>query len=93
MARKRKAKPSTNRGAGPTKKRKAKPSTDIWDVEPHTVRFIQPYAARKEYLCPGCNQVIPPGLGHYVVVPDRMPDDRRHWHRGCWDRRAARRTD
>lgn len=68
-------------------KSRRRPSTDIWDVEALTVRFIQPFAARKEYRCPGCNQMIPPGTGHYVVVPDRMPDDRRHWHRGCWDRR------
>lgn len=70
------------------KQPKRRPSTELWDVEALTVRFIQPYAARKPYLCPGCNQTIPPGTGHYVVVPDRYPDDRAHWHRGCWDRRS-----
>jgi hypothetical protein len=60
------------------KKSKRRPSTEIWDVEPVTVRRIQPYAARKPYLCPGCNQTIPPGMGHYAVVPDRLPDDRAH---------------
>lgn len=76
-----------------SRKRKVRPSTEIWDVEELTVRFIQPYAATKSYLCPGCNQTIPPGLGHVVVVPDRFPDDRRHWHRGCWDRRSRARDD
>jgi hypothetical protein len=51
------------------------------------VRFIQPYQAVKPYLCPGCNRDIPSGLGHVVVVPVDAPDLRRHWHRGCWNRR------
>jgi hypothetical protein len=55
------------------------------------VSFIQPYQARKTYLCPGCNQDIPPGLGHMVAVPKEEPDLRRHWHRGCWVNRARRR--
>ncbi|MDE0928913.1 MAG: hypothetical protein OSA06_09185 [Acidimicrobiales bacterium] len=51
------------------------------------VRFIQPYQATKEYLCPGCHRDIPAGLGHVVVVPVKAIDLRRHWHRGCWERR------
>ena len=51
------------------------------------VRFIQPHQAVKTYLSPGCNRDIPSGLGHVVVVPVDAPDMRRHWHRGCWDRR------
>lgn len=58
------------------------------DVE---VRRIQPYQATKTYLCPGCNQDIPPGLGHLVVVPRGAPDLRRHWHHGCWANRSSRR--
>lgn len=58
------------------------------DVE---VRHIQPYQASKTYLCPGCNQDIPPGTGHLVVVPTGAPDLRRHWHRPCWENRARRR--
>lgn len=58
------------------------------DVE---VRRIQPYQARKRYLCPGCNQTIEPGTGHLVVVPRSAPDLRRHWHRPCWEARARRR--
>ncbi len=48
------------------------------------VRRIHPFEARKTYLCPGCNQDIPPGVGHVVVVPREAPDLRRHWHRHCW---------
>ena len=59
-----------------------------WEFEELEVRRIQPYQAKKTYVCPGCNQIIPPGLGHLVVVPIRLPDDRRHWHRSCWQRRA-----
>ncbi len=55
------------------------------------VRFIQPYAATKPYLCPGCNQDITAGTGHMVAVPYADPDLRRHWHRGCWNNRHRRR--
>ncbi len=56
---------------------------------PVSVRRVQPYQARKRYVCPGCQREIPIGAGHYVVVPDGAPDLRRHWHRGCWDNRPA----
>jgi hypothetical protein len=59
--------------------------------EGHETRFIQPYEATKTYLCPGCNQDIPPGTGHLVAVPVDEPDLRRHWHRGCWRHRHQRR--
>ena len=52
-----------------------------------TVRFVQPYQADKTYQCPGCNREIPEGFGHLVVTPVESPDLRRHWHRGCWNRR------
>ena len=58
------------------------------DVE---VRRVQPYQATKVYLCPGCNQDIPAGTGHVVVVPLEAPDLRRHWHSSCWDHRERRR--
>lgn len=60
------------------------------DGMPVEVRFIQSHQAVKDYLCPGCNQVIPPGTGHVVVVPVDDRDDRRHWHRSCWQRQAHR---
>lgn len=51
---------------------------------------VQPYAAKKRYLCPGCEGVIAPGMGHLVVVPEHEPDLRRHWHRGCWFKEQRR---
>lgn len=54
------------------------------------LRRVQPFQAIKTYLCPACNQEIPPGTGHVVVVPLAEPDARRHWHASCWDRRAQR---
>jgi hypothetical protein len=49
-----------------------------------TVTPVQPYAARKQYVCPGCDGPIEVGEGHLVVVPELDPDLRRHWHRACW---------
>ena len=46
-------------------------------------RRIQPFEARKQYVCPGCNQEIPRGTGHVVIVPLSAPDLRRHWHNSC----------
>ena len=54
------------------------------------VKFVQPYQAMKEYICPNCDRVILAGTGHYVVVPVETPDLRRHWHRGCWNGRTRR---
>jgi hypothetical protein len=58
------------------------------DVE---VRRLQPYQATKTYICPGCNQDIPRGTGHVVVIPHAAPDLRRHWHHACWANRHRRR--
>jgi hypothetical protein len=38
----------------------------------------------KPYRCPGCDLEIRPGVWHLVVVPRETPDERRHWHEGCW---------
>ena len=54
------------------------------------LRNVQPYQALKGYRCPDCNQEIGSGTGHLVVVPLGEPDERRHWHQGCWERRARR---
>lgn len=56
-----------------------------------TVGLVQPYQARKRYVCPGCHGVIEAGEGHLVVVPEHNPDLRRHWHRACWHRERRRR--
>lgn len=58
--------------------------------EIYLFRHMGAAAARKFYVCPGCNQNIPPGIAHIVAWPrdyGGRADDRRHWHRGCWDRR------
>ena len=55
------------------------------------VRFIHPFQAVKEYVCPGCQQTIAPGTGHVVAVPRHDPERRRHWHRPCWEHRTRRR--
>jgi len=56
-----------------------------------TVGLVQPYQARKRYVCPGCHGAIDAGEGHLVVVPELTPDLRRHWHRACWHRERRRR--
>jgi len=55
------------------------------------LRRVQPYAARKVYLCPGCNQDINIGVGHVVVVPLSDPANRRHWHAPCFEQSGSRR--
>ncbi|AWB82095.1 hypothetical protein C3B44_06775 [Corynebacterium yudongzhengii] len=49
-------------------------------------RHIGASRATKYYLCPWCNQDIPPGIAHVVAWDELRPDDRRHWHRRCWER-------
>lgn len=66
---------------------------DFGPLEDEIVKPIQPYQARKTYLCPGCNADIAVGEGHLVVVPKPSPDLRRHWHRGCWHKERRRRGD
>ncbi|HEY8719820.1 hypothetical protein [Pengzhenrongella sp.] len=52
----------------------------------------------KTFRCPGCQQVIGPHLAHVVawasdglLGPTSALEDRRHWHRACWDARGRRR--
>lgn len=80
----------SNKKRSKSKKRKPPRPNDPSDTDDAQVRFIQPYDAKKSYLCPGCNRDIPPGQGHMVVVPPDAPDLRRHWHRGCWTNRQGR---
>ncbi|NNE96964.1 MAG: ATP/GTP-binding protein [Acidimicrobiales bacterium] len=58
--------------------------SDAPDTEIH---FVSAADASKDYLCPGCGREISVGQGHLVAVPASAPDLRRHWHRGCWERR------
>ncbi|MDO5671194.1 MAG: hypothetical protein Q4G50_14480 [Corynebacterium sp.] len=58
--------------------------------ETYLFRHMGSHAATKFYVCPACNNNIPPGVAHIVAWPrdtGRGADDRRHWHRHCWDRR------
>ncbi len=62
----------------------------MWTEDECEVKVVQPYQARKSYICPGCNRDIPPKKGHIVAVPYAAPDLRRHWHKGCWVNREKR---
>lgn len=74
-----------------TTKNNAHESTELLGrFDEHLVHPIQPYQARKTYLCPGCGSTIDVGVGHLVVVPEDAPDLRRHWHRGCWYKERRR---
>lgn len=58
--------------------------------EIYLVLTMGSHAAVKTYVCPGCNQNIPPGVAHIVAWPKdagRGAEDRRHWHKACWERR------
>ena len=85
--------PTTRAGKRSGRKPRKGPKSlpDPSDHEESTTRFVQPYEATKDYLCPGCRREIPAGTGHLVAVPPEQPDLRRHWHRGCWDNRKDRR--
>ncbi len=84
-------------GKAPVKKRKPKkrkpkksgPKSlpDPSDTPETEVRYVMAGDAVQSYLCPGCGRDIPAGLSHVVAVPPEA-DLRRHWHRGCWDRRS-----
>lgn len=54
----------------------------LWALLPgYEVRQV---GGGKEYRCPGCDHPIRPGVWHLVVVPEDAPEERRHWHTGCW---------
>ncbi|MDO4760550.1 MAG: hypothetical protein Q4A31_01340 [Corynebacterium sp.] len=55
--------------------------------EQYHMRIMGSNTAKKFYICPGCNQNIPPGITHVVAWPEGRGDDRRHWHKPCWERR------
>ncbi|WP_163956409.1 ATP/GTP-binding protein [Nocardia cyriacigeorgica] len=59
--------------------------------EMYVVRTIPGTRAIKTYRCPGCDHEIVPGVAHIVAWPAYGgEDDRRHWHRGCWNGRRTR---
>ncbi len=57
-----------------------------WEADGWHLRVVQPYRALKVYRCPGCDQEILPRTMHVVVWPEGSPQQRRHWHRPCWER-------
>jgi hypothetical protein len=67
--------------------------TEQWQGEDWTVRPIAGAASTKHYRCPGCDQEIPPGTAHVVAWREYAGvDDRRHWHRPCWNAKDRRTT-
>ncbi len=65
--------------------------TESYQGEEWVVQTVAGTAGRY-YRCPGCDQEIPPGVGHVVAWPEfgAGVDDRRHWHRACWGARERR---
>jgi hypothetical protein len=58
------------------------------------VRAVSGAQTTKTYRCPGCDHEIRPGTPHVVAWPASdhgSVEDRRHWHRACWDARLRRR--
>lgn len=57
----------------------------------YTVANIR--AGQKEYVCPGCNQIIEVGTPHVVAWLSEPAwgfesvEGRRHWHSNCWRRK------
>jgi hypothetical protein len=65
------------------------PIAPEWAIIPGaTVRAV---TGDKPYRCPGCQQMIRPGLPHLVVVEEDDVEGRRHWHTPCWRRELRRR--
>jgi hypothetical protein len=67
-------------------------TVEEWPDGDWVVRGLTGSAAGKTYRCPGCDQEIPAATPHLVAWPvdGGGPDDRRHWHRACWDARLRR---
>lgn len=59
----------------------------------YIVRKITGSSSTKPYRCPGCDQMIPMATPHTVAWLDGDEDGRRHWHNGCWAKKAHRRPN
>jgi hypothetical protein len=69
--------------------------SEFWQGEDWSVRHVAGASASgKRYRCPGCDQEIPSGLPHVVAWPGHGGgvDDRRHWHKACWNAKDRRTT-
>jgi len=75
-----------------TSARLGPPQTQEWPDGDWVVRQVPGAAAAKTYRCPGCDQELLPGTAHLVVWPAYAPgpEERRHWHNACWQRRPRR---
>jgi hypothetical protein len=67
---------------------------ESWSDGDWVVRLQPGAGTAKTYRCPGCDQEIAPGTSHLVAWPaDGINvgiDERRHWHRACWQNRLRR---
>jgi hypothetical protein len=52
-------------------------------VEGYEVRTV---AGAKRYRCPWCQGSVEPGTVHAVAFLAGHPEERRHYHSGCWGR-------
>ncbi|MFF9572509.1 ATP/GTP-binding protein [Streptomyces sp. NPDC014685] len=68
--------------------------TEEWRGEQWSVRPVSGASAvGKHYRCPGCDQEIPSGVPHLVAWSEYAGiDDRRHWHKACWNAKDRRTT-
>lgn len=69
-------------------------SSVSWQGEDWNIRHVAGASAQgKTYRCPGCDQLIPDGVPHVVAWPNHSGvDERRHWHKACWNARDRRTT-
>ncbi|WP_372487749.1 hypothetical protein [Corynebacterium mastitidis] len=75
---------------GVPRREEHRPLGAVWQavrVDGYMVRPITAERAAKEYRCPGCHQTIPPRVAHVVAWPvEGGAEERRHWHRACFER-------
>jgi hypothetical protein len=66
--------------------------TETWQDGDWVIRLVPGSSTGKSYRCPGCDQEIEAGTPHLVAWPALTPglEERRHWHRACWQRRLHR---
>ncbi|MFL6076490.1 MAG: hypothetical protein ACJ73S_24110 [Mycobacteriales bacterium] len=84
--RRRRDEPRTS-GAGPAGER-----VEPWRDGDWVVREVTGASSTKVYRCPGCDHEIRPATPHVVAWPvdGEALEDRRHWHRPCWNARNRR---
>ncbi|MBU6347253.1 MAG: ATP/GTP-binding protein [Actinomycetales bacterium] len=70
---------------------------ESWPDGSWVTQLISGADSVKQYRCPGCDQVINPGVAHTVAWEysggnlDDGVEHRRHWHKACWTNRLNRR--